>query len=123
MVLSIVPPLSITTAVYQKKLIRTQRLARKTNSKITAGFSEGIAGVRTTKAFVREEENLKEFQSLTGEMFSYSLENSLHGGRSGPQKKEQWEIGPERPDRPIAITAVLLRRNIARGQSELSWRR
>ena len=76
-VLSIVPPLSIATAIYQKKLIRTQRLARKTNSKITAGFNEGIAGVRTTKAFVREEENLKEFQALTAEMFDYSLRNSL----------------------------------------------
>lgn len=76
-VLSIVPPLSIATAIYQKKLIRTQRLARKTNSKITAGFNEGIAGVRTTKAFVREEENLNEFQTLTAEMFDYSLSNSL----------------------------------------------
>jgi ATP-binding cassette subfamily B protein len=78
-VLGIVPPLSIATAVYQNKLIRTQRLARKTNSKITAGFNEGIAGVRTTKAFVREEENLKEFQTLTGEMFDHSLRNSLQG--------------------------------------------
>src|SRR2546425_747795 len=76
--LRIVPPLSIATAIYQKKLIRTQRLARKTNSKITAGFNEEIAGVRTTKAFVREEENLKEFQTLTAEMFDYSLRNSLH---------------------------------------------
>jgi ATP-binding cassette subfamily B protein len=44
-VLCIVPPLSVVTAVYQKKLIRMQRLARRTNSKITAGFSEGIMGV------------------------------------------------------------------------------
>ena len=76
-ILSIVPPLSIATAIYQRWLIHTQRLARKTNSKITAGFNEGIAGVRTTKAFVREEENLREFQTLTTEMFDYSLRNSL----------------------------------------------
>jgi len=76
-ILSIVPPLSIATAIYQRRLIHTQRLARKTNSKITAGFNEGIAGVRTTKAFVREEENLREFQTLTSEMFDYSLRNSL----------------------------------------------
>jgi ATP-binding cassette subfamily B protein len=68
-ILSIVPPLSIATAIYQRRLIHTQRLARKTNSKITASFNEGIAGVRTTKAFVREEENLREFQTLTSEMF------------------------------------------------------
>ncbi len=76
-ILSIVPPLSIATAIYQRRLIHTQRLARKTNSKITASFNEGIAGVRTTKAFVREEENLREFQTLTTEMFDYSLRNSL----------------------------------------------
>jgi len=76
-ILSIVPPLSIATAIYQRRLIHTQRLARKTNSKITASFNEGIAGVRTTKAFVREEENLREFQTLTSEMFDYSLHNSL----------------------------------------------
>jgi ATP-binding cassette subfamily B protein len=77
-VLAIVPPLSIATAVYQKKLIRTQRLARKTNSRITASFNEAITGVRTTKAFVREEENLKEFQTLTGEMFGHSLRSAVY---------------------------------------------
>jgi ATP-binding cassette subfamily B protein len=77
-VLCIVPPLSLVTAVYQKKLIRTQRLARRTNSKITAGFSEGIMGVRTSKSFVREEENLKEFQTLSAEMFRYSVESARY---------------------------------------------
>jgi ATP-binding cassette subfamily B protein len=77
-VLCIVPPLSMVTTIYQKKLIRTQRLARRTNSKITAGFSEGIMGVRTSKSFVREEENLKEFQALSGEMFRYSVESARY---------------------------------------------
>jgi ATP-binding cassette subfamily B protein len=77
-VLCIVPPLSVVTTVYQKKLIRTQRLARRTNSKITAGFSEGIMGVRTSKSFVREEENLKEFQTLSAEMFRYSVESARY---------------------------------------------
>jgi ATP-binding cassette subfamily B protein len=77
-VLCIVPPLSVASVLYQRKLIRTQRLARKTNSKITAGFNEGITGVRTTKAFVREGENLKEFQHLTDEIFSHSLRGALY---------------------------------------------
>ena len=76
-VLLIVPPLSVATAVFQKKLIRTQRLVRKTNSRITASFNEGISGVRTTKALVREEENLVEFQTLTDEMFRHSVRNAL----------------------------------------------
>jgi ATP-binding cassette subfamily B protein len=77
-VLCIVPPLSMVTVVYQKKLIRMQRLARRTNSKITAGFSEGIMGVRTSKSFVREAENLKEFQVLSSEMFRYSVESARY---------------------------------------------
>jgi len=77
-VLCIVPPLSVVTAIYQKRLIRMQRLARRTNSKITAGFSEGIMGVRTSKSFVREEENLKEFQTLSAEMFRYSVESARY---------------------------------------------
>jgi ATP-binding cassette subfamily B protein len=77
-VLCIVPPLSVITTVYQKKLIRTQRLARRANSKITAGFSEGIMGVRTSKSFVREEQNLKEFQALSAEMFRYSVDSARY---------------------------------------------
>ena len=76
-VLLIVPPLSVVTAVFQKKLIRTQRVVRKTNSRITAGFNEGISGVRTTKALVREQENLVEFEALTDEMFRCSVRNAL----------------------------------------------
>ena len=77
-VLCIVPPLSVVSAIYQKKLIRMQRLARRTNSRLTAGFSEGIMGVRTSKSFVREEENLKEFQVLSSEMFRYSVESARY---------------------------------------------
>jgi ATP-binding cassette subfamily B protein len=78
-VLCIVPPLSMATAIYQDKLIRSQRHARSVNSKITAGFNEGITGVRTSKAFVREEENLKEFQVHTNDMFRYSYRNAIFG--------------------------------------------
>jgi hypothetical protein len=51
----------------EKSLFECQRLARRTNSKITGRFSEGIMGVRTSKSFVREEQNLKEFQALSAE--------------------------------------------------------
>ena len=77
-VLAIVPPLSVVTVIYQRKLIRAQRSARRMNSKITAGFNEGIVGVRTTKALVREEENLREFEVLTRPMSRYSLGSALH---------------------------------------------
>jgi ATP-binding cassette subfamily B protein len=78
-VLCIVPPLSIATAVYQGKVIGSQRRARSINSKITSAFNEGIAGIRTSKAFAREEENLQEFKVHTNEMFGYSYQNAVYG--------------------------------------------
>jgi ATP-binding cassette subfamily B protein len=77
-VLSVVPPLAIATAMYQRKLIRTQRLARKVNSRLTASFNEGLTGIRTSKAFVREEEHLAEFQTLSGDMFGHSVRSALY---------------------------------------------
>lgn len=77
-VLCIVPMLAAATGVYQRQLIRTQRMARRTNSQITASFNEGITGVRTTKAFVLEADNLGSFQRLTGELFRHSVDNALY---------------------------------------------
>jgi len=77
LVMTVMPPLAILSVVFQARLLRTQRAVRKTNSKITASFNEAIMGVRTTKALVREEANLVEFQALSGEMYGYSMRNAL----------------------------------------------
>jgi len=76
-VLTIVPPLVIITLWFQKRLLGSSRLIRKTNSLLTSSFNENIMGVRTTKALVREEENLNEFQELSTDMFRYSMRNAL----------------------------------------------
>lgn len=76
-VLLIVPPLAVLSVVFQRKLLESSRLMRKTNSMMTASFNESIMGVRTTKALVREEANLEEFQVLSGEMFQHSMRNAL----------------------------------------------
>ncbi len=52
----------------KKRILRTSRLVRKTNSRITGVYNEGIMGVKTSKVFVREEENLRDFDRLTMEM-------------------------------------------------------
>ena len=44
---------------------------------ITASFAEALQGLRTSKALVREEENLREFQGLSTEMYSASMRNAL----------------------------------------------
>ena len=77
-VLAVVPALAIVSALFQQRILGTARIVRKTNSRITASFNESISGVRTTKIFVREQENLGEFRQLTGEMFAASVRNALH---------------------------------------------
>ena len=76
-VLLIVPPLAAVSWIFQKKLLESSRLVRKTNSQMTASYNEAIMGVRTTKALVREEANLREFQKQSSDMFTYSMRNAL----------------------------------------------
>ncbi len=66
--LSVVPPLILISLFFQQRILKAQRQVRKINSRITAGFSEGIAGAKTTKTLVREAENLREFQQETSAM-------------------------------------------------------
>jgi ATP-binding cassette subfamily B protein len=77
LVLSVVPPLVVVSAIFQKKLLLSSRDTRKFNSMITASFAEALQGLRTSKALVREEENLGEFQGLSTEMYSASMRNAL----------------------------------------------
>ena len=77
LVLVVVPLLALVSIVFQKRILKSARIVRKTNSRITAAFNESIMGVRTTKVFVREPRNLAEFGSLTDEMFVASRRNAL----------------------------------------------
>jgi ATP-binding cassette, subfamily B, bacterial len=77
LVMSTLPPLAVVSLYFQRKLLTTQRAVRKTNSALTASFNEAIMGVRTTKTLVREEESLGEFQVLSGQMYGYSVHNSV----------------------------------------------
>jgi ATP-binding cassette subfamily B protein len=57
--------------------LRTSRLVRKTNSRITGVYNEAIVGVRTSKVFVRQEENLRDFDKLADEMLGHSVRNAI----------------------------------------------
>lgn len=76
-VLAVVPPLLAISFLFQRRLLRSARLVRRANARITAAFNESIMGVRTTKALVREAKNLEEFQHASGQMFQHSLQNAL----------------------------------------------
>lgn len=76
-VLGIVPPLLVVTVFFKRRLLRTSRLVRRTNSELTAAYNECLMGVRTTKILVRERENLGEFQGLSQRMNDYSVRNAM----------------------------------------------
>jgi ATP-binding cassette subfamily B protein len=71
-VFAIIPVLVVVAAQFKKKIIVEYRDVRKINSKITGAFNENINGVRVVKALCREEENLREFGQLTGDMYHAS---------------------------------------------------
>lgn len=77
LVMLVIPPLALVSVLFQRRLLHSQRAVRRCNSQLTAGFNESIMGVRTSKALVREAENLAEFQQLSGTMYEASMRNAL----------------------------------------------
>lgn len=78
-VLSVIPVLAWISARFQKRILKSARQVRATNSRITGSFNEAIMGVLTSKAFVREDPNLREFQGLTNTMYDSSVLNLTQG--------------------------------------------
>jgi ATP-binding cassette subfamily B protein len=62
-----IPPLSIITWLFQKRILATNRIMRKLNSKMTGAMNEGITGSRTIKVLAAEEQSLDEYSAITGE--------------------------------------------------------
>lgn len=75
-VLAVVPPLLLVSALFQKRMLLSARETRKANSMITAAFTEALGGMRTTRTLGRERENLGEFTGLADLMFAASLRNA-----------------------------------------------
>jgi ATP-binding cassette subfamily B protein len=73
LIVSVIIPLMMVIAVqFRKKILVEFRKSRRANSKITGAYNENIQGVRVVKALQREDQNLKEFQELTGSMYHAS---------------------------------------------------
>ncbi|MEC9234372.1 MAG: ABC transporter ATP-binding protein, partial [Planctomycetota bacterium] len=75
--MSIVPLLVAATWFFKTRMLASSREMRRTNSAITAAFSESINGVRTTKSLNREQRNLEEFDQLAEAMHGHSVRNAL----------------------------------------------
>lgn len=75
--LAVVPALALISVYFQQKILSGHRRVRKTNSKISGAYNEGIGGAKTTKTLVREDANLQEFQVLTGSMRAHSIRTAF----------------------------------------------
>lgn len=73
LVMSIIPFIAVITVYFQKKILHVNRKIRKINSKTTSAFNEGITGARTSKTLVIEDNNLKEFKTITGSYYDNAL--------------------------------------------------
>lgn len=83
-VLVVLPPLAILSIIFQRKILKQQRLVRKTNSNITRSFNEGIMGAKTSKTLVREDLNFKEFEKLTYTMRKASIRSQVFSAMFWP---------------------------------------
>jgi ATP-binding cassette, subfamily B, bacterial len=73
----VLPLLGWISLKFQRRILRSAREVRRTNSRITAAYNESIMGVLTSKAFVRESANQSEFGGLTAGMYRASVRNSV----------------------------------------------
>jgi ATP-binding cassette subfamily B protein len=71
-VFTIIPVMLLIAVQFRKRILVEYRVSRRTNSKITGAFNENFQGVRVVKGLMREDENTKEFQELTGKMYKAS---------------------------------------------------
>ena len=68
-----IPIMMLIAVQFRKRILVEFRNSRRANSKITGAYNENIQGVRVVKALGREDENLREFQHLTGSMYRASF--------------------------------------------------
>jgi ATP-binding cassette subfamily B protein len=78
--ITVVPILALISTWFRKYILRSQREIRKTNSKITGAFNEGITGALTTKTLVLENDNYNDFNGLTTDMRNKSIKAAVIRG-------------------------------------------
>ncbi|MEK9819850.1 MAG: ABC transporter ATP-binding protein [Pseudomonadales bacterium] len=77
LILTTIPALVLISRYFQKRILKSARLVRKTNSRITGSYNENIMGVLTSKVFVKEADNLRRFGGLTDTMHGASIQNAV----------------------------------------------
>ncbi len=73
LVMTVVPAIAVITLIFERRILKVNRIVRKTNSAITGAFNEGITGAKTSKTLVIEDSNSAEFGAITSRMYRHSL--------------------------------------------------
>lgn len=72
-IIALLPILLFLSMYFRKKILHAYRDVRKTNSKITASYNEGILGNKTTKTLTLENIKYEEFNNLANTMRKDSI--------------------------------------------------
>lgn len=83
-IIVIIPVLLMVTRFFQKRILKNWRDVRFQNSQITAGFSEGILGAKTTKTMSLEELHYNQFKDVTAIMGKKSKKAAYLSAIYGP---------------------------------------
>ncbi len=68
-----IPVVMVIAYLFQTSLINANRKIRKSNSRMTGAFNEGITGAKTSKTLVIEEKNSHEFSEVTEELYQKTM--------------------------------------------------
>jgi ATP-binding cassette, subfamily B, bacterial len=69
----ILPVMLITAYIFRKIILKEHRIARRYNSQLTAQYSEGFLGAKTTKSLTIEENNYMEFHETASLLRKHSV--------------------------------------------------
>lgn len=67
-IILVVPAIALLTFYFQNRILHWNRRIRKTNSRITGAYNEGIMGAKTSKTLVIEKKNHSDFTNITQDM-------------------------------------------------------
>jgi len=83
-IICVLPFMLVIAMWIRRKILVSYRSARKINSQITASYNEGFMGSITTKSLVIEDNNEKEFVSLTSNYRKSALKAHFFSSLFGP---------------------------------------
>ena len=75
LVMMVLPVVWWVSVKFHRRILHSARLVRSTNSEITGSFNESIMGVLTSKTFVSQGANARQFGVLTDRMYRASVRN------------------------------------------------